>query len=221
MESRYSKKIETKSPGTSSWGQGPKERERFRSIRKHGGEETEQVITQEVQEQFRRGDRRAFDAVYAAFSAAMYGVCLRYTRCADDAQDVLQETFIRIYKNCGQYSPEKPLAAWIKTITINCALTYIKRNYRFELHEDDTYFDEQQEMETLTEDQEQLRKQLLNVLNKLPDGYRTVFNLFVLENLTHKEIAEYLDISESTSKTQFFKAKRMIQQLLETEKVRT
>lgn len=214
MESRFSEKVETKAPRASSWG-------RLTSVSKTVGRETEQVITREVQEEFRRGDRRAFDAVYAAFSAAMYGVCLRYTRCADDAQDVLQEAFIRIYKNCGQYSPEKPLAAWIKTITINCALTYIKRNYRFELHEEETYFDEQQEMETSTEDQEQLRKQLLNILNKLPDGYRTVFNLFVMENLTHKEIAEYLDISESTSKTQFFKAKRMIQQLLETEKART
>lgn len=178
------------------------------------------MITNEVQEQFKKGDRKAFDAVYAAFSAAMYGVCLRYTRCGDDAQDVLQEAFIRIYKSCGQYSLDKPLAAWIKTITINCALTYIKRNYRFELHEEDTFFDEQQEPEYDPEDREELRKHLLSVLNKLPDGYRTVFNLFVIENLTHKEIAEHLDISESTSKTQYFKAKKMIQQLLESEKVR-
>jgi RNA polymerase sigma-70 factor (ECF subfamily) len=71
-----------------------------------------------------------------------------------------------------------------------------------------------------TEDQELLRKQLLVVLAKLPDGYRTVFNLFVIENLTHKEIAEHLEISESTSKSQFFKAKRMIHQLLDAEKVR-
>lgn len=171
-------------------------------------------------EQFREGDRKAFDEVYAAFSAAMYGVCLRYTRCADDAQDVLQETFIRVYRNCGQYSPERPLAAWIKTITINCALTFIRRHYRFELKEEEAYFDGEHEMSFDSEDQEQLRKQLLAVLTKLPDGYRTVFNLFVIENLTHKEIAEYLDISENTSKTQFFKAKKMIQQLLETEKAR-
>lgn len=178
------------------------------------------MITNDIQEQFKKGDRKAFDTVYAAFSAAMYGVCLRYTRCADDAQDVLQEAFIRIYRNCGQYSTDKPLAAWIKTITINCALTYIKQTYRFELHEEDTYFDEQQEMSIETEDKEQLRQHLLKILAKLPDGYRTVFNLFVIENLTHKEIAEHLEITESTSKTQYFKAKRMIQQLLESEKVR-
>lgn len=178
------------------------------------------MITKEILEQFQKGDRKAYDTVYAAFSAAMYGVCLRYTRCADDAQDVLQEAFIRIYRNCGQYSLERPLAAWIKTITINCALTYIKQHYRFDLKEEDAYFDEQHEMELETENQEQLKKQLLTILTKLPDGYRTVFNLFVIENLTHKEISEHLEISESTSKTQFFKAKRMIQQLLEVERAR-
>jgi RNA polymerase sigma-70 factor, ECF subfamily len=182
--------------------------------------ENTRVITRDIEEKFKKGDRKAFDAVYAAFSAAMYGVCLRYTRCADDAQDVLQETFIRIYRNCGQYSLDKPLAAWIKTITINSALTYIKQNYRFELHEEETFFDEQQPVGEEPEDREQLRQHLLKILAMLPDGYRTVFNLFVIENLTHKEIAEYLDISENTSKTQYFKAKRMIQQLLEAEKVR-
>lgn len=176
------------------------------------------MITRDILEQFKKGDRKAFDAVYAAFSAAMFGVCLRYTRCRDDAQDVLQEAFIRIYRNCGQYSPEKPLAAWIKTIVINSALTYIKTTYRFQLHEEDVFFDEQQEPELETADHERLKQHLLQILNQLPDGYRTVFNLFVIENLTHKEIAEHLGISENTSKTQYFKAKRMIHQLL-SEKV--
>lgn len=177
------------------------------------------MIAKDVEEQFKKGDRKAFDAVYAAYSAAMYGVCLRYARCADDAQDMLQEAFIRIYRNSAQYVLDKSLAAWIKTITINCALTYIKQNYRFELHEEETWFDGQQEEVQVTEDREQLKQHLLKVLGKLPDGYRTVFNLFVIENLTHKEIADHLEISESTSKTQYFKAKRMIQQLLEAEKV--
>ncbi|WP_343630993.1 RNA polymerase sigma factor [Fluviicola sp.] len=173
------------------------------------------MLTKEIEEQFTKGNRKAFDAVYAAFSAAMFALCLRYTRCQDDAQDVLQEAFIKVYKSCGQYSTDKPLAAWIKTITINTALSYIKKNYRFELHEDDAFFDEQQEIQFDAEDQEHLKNKLLQILNELPDGYRTIFNLFVIENLTHKEIAEYLSISESTSKTQYFKAKKMIHSLLE------
>lgn len=173
------------------------------------------MLTKEIEEQFTKGNRKAFDVVYAAFSGAMFALCLRYTRCADDAQDVLQEAFIKVYRSCGQYSTDRPLAAWIKTITINTALSYIKKNYRFELHEDDDFFDEQHEIRFDAEDQEQLKKKLLQILNELPDGYRTIFNLFVIENLTHKEIAEYLSISESTSKTQYFKAKKMIHSLLE------
>lgn len=121
------------------------------------------MITKDIEEQFVKGNRKAFDAVYAAYSAAMFGVCLRYTRCQDDAQDVLQEAFIRVYRNCGQYSLDKPLAAWIKTITINCALTYIKQNYKFVLQEEETYFDEQHEMVLDTEEQELIRKKLLLV----------------------------------------------------------
>lgn len=169
-------------------------------------------LTEDILKKFRSGDKKAFDLVYSAFSAAMYGICLRYTRCADDAQDVLQESFIRIYKNSGQFSLDRPLAAWIKTIVINTALTYIKQNYKFELHDSDAVFDEQQDADFDNEDQEMLKRQLLAFLNKLPDGYRTVFNLFVIENLTHKEIAEHLGISENTSKTQFFKAKRLIRE---------
>jgi len=170
------------------------------------------AISEDICIQFKKGNKKAFDEIYASFSGAMYGICLRYSRCADDAQDILQESFIKIYKNANQYSLDKPLAAWIKTIVINTALTYIKKNYRFELHEEESYFDEHVELDLEFDDQETLKRMLLTFLNKLPDGYRTVFNLFVLENLTHKEIAEYLGISESTSKTQFFKAKKQIQQ---------
>ena len=170
------------------------------------------AISEDICIQFKKGNKKAFDEIYASFSGAMYGICLRYSRCADDAQEILQESFIKIYKNANQYSLDKPLAAWIKTIVINTALTYIKKNYRFELHEEESYFDEHVELDLEFDDQETLKRMLLTFLNKLPDGYRTVFNLFVLENLTHKEIAEYLGISESTSKTQFFKAKKQIQQ---------
>jgi RNA polymerase sigma-70 factor (ECF subfamily) len=171
-------------------------------------------VTEDIAKKFKDGERKAFDHVYNAFSPAMYGISLRYTRCADDAQEVLQESFIKIYKHCGQYSLDRPLAAWIKTIVINTALTYIRKNYKFELHESDDYFDEQNEPVFDEEDKEMIKRQLLAFLTKLPDGYRTVFNLFVLENLTHKEISEHLGISESTSKTQYFKAKRMIQHWL-------
>jgi RNA polymerase sigma factor (sigma-70 family) len=177
------------------------------------------VITEEIRRKFINGDHKAFNTVYEKFSAAMFGVCLRYTRCNDDAQEILQEGFIKVFKHCNQYSIEKPLAAWIKTIMINSALTYIKKTYRFELYDEDCFFDKQLDIHLENEEQDLLKKQLLSILNKLPDGYRTVFNLFAIENLTHKEIAFYLGVSENTSKTQYFKAKKMIHSLLKSETI--
>ncbi|MBI1836741.1 MAG: sigma-70 family RNA polymerase sigma factor [Flavobacteriia bacterium] len=177
------------------------------------------MITQDILIDFVKGKKYAFDKIYQLYSGAMYGICLRYTRCADDAQDVLQEGFIKVHIHKNQYEVAKPFGAWIKTIMIHEALNYIKKNYKFVLVENETDFDQIQEIETNTTDKDDLKKKLLYVLNKLPDGYRTIFNLYTIDNLTHKEIAEYLNISEGTSKSQYFKAKKMIQNILESEKI--
>ncbi len=158
--------------------------------------------------------------MYNAYSGAMYGICLRYARCADDAQDMFQEAFIRVYNYAGTYDVGKSFPAWMKTIFINTSISYIRKNYRVILKEDDSFFDESIIHDNLNEDETtNLKQKLLQILNQLPDGYRTVFNLFVIDNLTHKEIGEYLNISENTSKTQYFKAKKLIQQLLNAETV--
>ena len=167
---------------------------------------------------FSKGDRAAFDKVYAAYSPGMFGVSLRYTRCEDDAKDVLQESFIRIYENSGTYNTDLPFGPWIKTIVIRTALNYIRSNYRFVLTDNDSRFDHEVTEDTQNDQLEDYKKHLLQVLQKLPDGYRTVFNLYTIDNLTHKEIAEHLGISEGTSKSQYFKAKKMIQEMLETVK---
>ncbi len=178
------------------------------------------MITKEILTDFIKGDKHAFDAIYQSYSKGMYGICLRYSRCADDAQDILQEAFIKVYNNRKQYNPEKPIGAWIKTIAIHEALNYIKKNYnRFVLTENEGDFNETEELSIASEDQNELKEKLMSILNKLPDGYRTIFNLYTIDNLTHKEIAEYLEISEGTSKSQYFKAKKMIQSLLMTEKI--
>lgn len=177
------------------------------------------MIAEKVLVDFTKGEKYAFDEIYSSYASGMYGICLRYTRCEDDAKDVLQEAFIKVYSNQKQYDVKSPIGAWIKTITINTALTYIKKTYRYQLHEDDAYFDElvwENDEPVKTED---LKLKLLSILNRLPDGYRVVFNLYTIDNLTHKEIAEHLGISESTSKTQYFKAKKFIQKILESEKI--
>ena len=176
------------------------------------------AIDDTILQSFVGGDKKAFDQIYAAYSGAMYGICLRYARCADDAQDMFQEGFIRVYNHAKTFELGKSFPAWMKTIFINASISYIRKNYRFDLKEDDNFFDQVSTDNEFKEDErENLKQKLLQVLNQLPDGYRTVFNLFVIDNLTHKEIATYLQISENTSKTQYFKAKKMIQQLLSTE----
>lgn len=179
------------------------------------------VITPEVIESFVRGEKKGFDVIYGAYSSGMYSICLRYVRCADDANDVLQETFIKIYENRAKFDISKEIGPWIKTITIRTALNYIKTNYKWTLTDDDYTFDSAQidsAQENMSEAND-LKRKLKLALEQLPDGYRTVFTLYTIDNLTHKEIAEYLGISEGTSKSQYSKAKKMIKQLLTTEKL--
>lgn len=177
------------------------------------------MITETVLNDFRQGKKEAYDQVYKSYAPGMFGICLRYTRCRDDAQDVLQESFIKVYLNREKFRKGESIGAWIKAITINTALTYIKQQYRFQLVENELKLDEIQVEADETPDYRSMQEKLLEILNRLPDGYRTVFNLFVVDNLTHQEIAEYLNISESTSKTQLFKAKKMIQAIIEKEKI--
>lgn len=177
------------------------------------------MITKEVLTKFTQGDKGAFDSIYTAYSPGMFGICLRYTRCADDAQDVLQDSFIKLYNSREKFDVNLAIGAWIKTITIRTALNYIKENYRWVLTDDEMKFD-QSVLDNENEiEYTELKNKLLLLLQKLPDGYRTVFNLYTVDNLTHKEIAEHLNISEGTSKSQYFKAKKMIALLLEEEKV--
>lgn len=175
------------------------------------------MIAKEIIHAFIEGDRKGFDHVYKSYAPGMFMICLRYTRCRDDAEDVLQESFIRVYTNRTMYDRSRPIGPWIKTIVIHTALSYIRDNYRLKLTDNEQELDQTVVAEDTTEDKG-LKEKLLEVLKQLPDGYRTVFNLFAIDNLTHREIAEYLGISEGTSKSQYAKARKMLQQLLEPER---
>ena len=176
------------------------------------------MIDQDVIHSYKKGKRKGFDKIYKAYSPGMYAICLRYSRCPDDAQDMLQETFIKVYNYRDKYDPERSIGAWIKTITIRTALNYIKEQYRFTLTDDDQYF-EAPSNQIEENDDKDLKDKLMEVLKVIQEGYRTVFSLYVMDNLTHKEIAEYLGVTEGTSKSQYSKAKKMIKNLLLLEKV--
>ena len=177
------------------------------------------MISKEILESFIKGEKKGFDKIYDAYSPGMYVISLRYARCSDDARDVLHETFIKIYNSCNKYDVDLPIGAWIKTITIRTALDYIKENYKFQLINDESYFDTAVQVEVKADQNQDLKNKLIAVLRQLPAGYKTIFNLYTVDNLTHKEIASYLGITEGTSKSQYSKAKKMIKRLLLIEQV--
>lgn len=169
-----------------------------------------------LKKKFVAGSRKAFTEVYDRYCDAMYNVCLRYTKNTDEAADMLQDAFIKIHQKCDSFNLEYELGGWIKRIVINTAINHIRKNNKVDLVEDFKMYDssdsELEDFEIV--ETPDLKAELLTILDSLPTGYKTVFNLFVFENLTHKEIANFLKVSENTSKSQLFKAKQMISKLL-------
>ena len=154
-----------------------------------------------------KGDRVAQKRLFDTYSGQMMALCLRYAGNGSAAGDIMQEGFIKVFEKLSQYKGDGALGGWIRTIMVNSALIYLRREKKHAFHESsdehfgltDNSFDVFAKMGA---------DEILQVVAKLPDGYRTVFNLFAIEGYSHKEIAEQLDISESTSKTQFHKAKQ-------------
>lgn len=173
---------------------------------------------EELKKKFIQGNKQAFDWIYASYSKGMYSLCLRYTKNQDEAADMLQEAFIKVYEKRSLFNPEFEIGPWVKRIVINEAINHFRANKKFELVEDDSFFDEPEEALEI-EDMGAIREILLAVLQELPDGYRAVFNMYVIDRLTHQEIAEYLGVSVNTTKTQLFKAKRMIRAKLEERNI--
>lgn len=168
---------------------------------------------------FIKGNKRAFDTLYAQYCDAMYTICLRYTKNEDEAADILQDAFIKIYEKRELFDPQYQIGAWIKRIVINEAINHYRQNKKFELVEDEGFFEEEETIELSIDEKQDVKEILNQILDELPDGYRMVFNLYVFENLTHNEIAEYLKVSPNTSKTQLSKARKMIKRKLEEKQI--
>lgn len=174
-----------------------------------------------LKRKFIRGNKKAFDKIYKDFSSAMYSVCLRYTKNTDEASDILQDAFVKIYEKRKSFNPDYELGSWIKRIVINTAIDHYKKNKKMILVEDDSYFETEFESNIELESTENIKEILLQTLKLLPEGYRAVFNLYVLDNLTHQEIADYLNISVNTSKSQLSRARKMLKSLLEEKNIIT
>jgi len=171
-----------------------------------------------------KGKAYAQSKIYDLYAGAMLGICVRYTGNIPDAEDVLQEALIKVFTNISKYTFDTipSFSAWIKKIMVNTALNHIRSNKKNKIFDEWSENESYEQKEAETEKTTILfsQQQLLEMIQNLPDGYRTVFNLYVFEKFTHKEIAESLNISVNTSKTQLFKARKMLQvQMHKTKKI--
>lgn len=153
-------------------------------------------------------------ALFAKYGERMMGLCLRYAGSREEAQDYLQEGFIKVFDKLSQYTGSGSLGGWISTVMVNTALIQLRKKKR------EGYSEDIDEIYSLsTNDPDVLDKmsadELMQIVTAMPTGYRTVFNLFAIEGFSHKEIAASLEISESTSKTQFHKAKAFLKKQIE------
>jgi RNA polymerase sigma-70 factor (ECF subfamily) len=161
------------------------------------------------------GNRRSQSQLYQAYASVMLGVCMRYASGLAEAEDILQEGFVKIFTNIGTFKGSGSLEGWIRRIIINTALNHIRQNAKFRMVD---YTDEMPEHQDEDNEDAPLpnasAETLLQIIQNLPDGYRMIFNLYAIEHNTHKEIAEMLGITEGTSKSQLSKARRMLKMKL-------
>lgn len=162
------------------------------------------------------GDPIAQKALYKAYARKMMSICMRYAGNREHAQDMLQDGFVKVFQKIGNFRGDGPLGGWIARTMVNTALDHIRRNKPYDHSVDLT------EAEHLHQGDETAltsmsTDELMELIQALPTGYRTVFNLFAIEGFAHKEIAEQLGISENTSKSQFMKARAYLRKLLPKE----
>lgn len=163
----------------------------------------------------RKRDRKAQAQLYEQFGSLWYSISLRYNADEDDARDALQNALIKIYSNIKQFDPDRgSFKSWSSRIVVNENLMFLRKQKR-----KFTQAPEELSYELPDEDQSAMdilsAKELTRMIQSLPDGYRSVFNLYVIEGFSHEEIAEQLGISPGTSKSQLFKAKKYLRQKLE------
>jgi len=160
------------------------------------------------------GDEKSFRHIYNLYAGKMYSLCKRYAGITEDADDLFQEGYIKVYKNLSAYKGAGSFEGWIRRIFVNNCLDYLKRKKNI-LFTDSL---EEAGIKHPVVDGEKALKlsndDLLQIIQTMPDGYRTIVNLFCVEGYNHKEIAELLNISEGTSKSQLSKARNKLQEII-------
>ncbi len=187
--------------------------------KKHLNTESMKMSDEQLVKKCLEKDTLAQKHLFDMYSKKMMGVCLRYSKDSDEAQDVLQIGFIKVFEKLDLYNSTGSLEGWIRKIIVNTSLDNIRRNKKFmndiELEKVDY------QLHNYNEDAVDVlsAQDLLGVIKKMPTGFRTVFNMYVIEGYSHQEIAEELTISVNTSKSQLSRARAYLQKVLIKEKV--
>ncbi|MFN8698596.1 MAG: RNA polymerase sigma factor [Flavobacteriales bacterium] len=178
----------------------------------------EETLLKELIQGCLKGDRRSQQLVYKMYYGKMKAVCLRYTRDADQALDVLQEGFIRVFQNMERYTGSGSFEGWIRRIMVNLSIDRFRKSKQdFLVLQDYSGIENVGEEENYEEEEEEFDfkpHQIIEAMQQLSPAYRTVFNLFVFENYTHQDIADALGISVGTSKSNYAKARKNMKKLL-------
>jgi len=155
-----------------------------------------------------KGKRSSQEKLYQMYSAKMFGVCFRYCRDYDEAKDILQEAFIKVFEKINQFGNRGSFEGWVRKIIVNTSLE------KFRKHHQTIQLDQLAEVHEIENEEVELNislNEMLALIQKLPDRYRLVFNMYAFEEMTHKEIAEKLGITEGTSKSDLSRARAILQ----------
>ncbi len=171
-------------------------------------------ITTHIIEDCIKGKRKAQNQLYSQYCDAMYNICVRMLKNTADAEDMLVKSFTDVFSKLSQYRMEASIGAWIKRIVINNCITYLRS--KKSMDEWDDKYDPVDDSHTEPADVDYSVDTIKRAMMQLSDGYRTSINLYLFEGLDHVEISEYLNVSVSTSKTQYHRAKKKLVEILKT-----
>lgn len=159
-----------------------------------------------------KGDAKAQKQLYDQYSKLMFGICLRYSNTYEEAKDILQDGFVKVFTRIGQFSFQGSFEGWMKRVFVNTALEYYRSQKNHMYHEDvNAAFEQPHHDYTIDHIS---RKEILDMIQCMAPGYRNVLNLYIIEGYSHAEIAEMLGINEGTSKSQLSRARILLQQAI-------
>ena len=166
----------------------------------------------------KQNDAAAQRELYNRFSGLLFGVCYRYAICKDDAEDMLQEGFIKIFNRIGSFEKKGNFEGWMKRVIVHNCINYLKKNKKFS---DIIGLESAYELEAKEESvaSKLLGKQVMECLMMMPIGYRTIINLYAIEGYSHKEIGDMLEVAESTSRSQYIRGKNVLESILIDKKI--